>query len=134
MFQTDKSKIYLYRIRKKFLIPNISITEPNAFFDTKFCRYRIRFFFFDTNFLIPNPILVSIPNPILSKKLEKFRKQEVSKCHTLFTILRIWISVVLNQFWHRCKRRCPIPLAPSSLISPRFSPPISTLLIVSQEN
>ena len=41
---------------------NLNETESETFSDTKFFRYRIRYFFWYQIFTIPNPILFSIPN------------------------------------------------------------------------
>ena len=41
---------------------NLKETESETFFQTKYFRYRIRYFFRYQIFLIPNPILFSIPN------------------------------------------------------------------------
>ena len=64
--------------------------NPKLFSDTKFFRYRIRYFFRYQIFTIPNPILFTIPNFFdteseTTKKMEKFRNREVlkPKRHTL---------------------------------------------------
>ena len=87
---------FWYRIQYFFSIPNFSNTESDTFFDTKFFRYRIRYFF--------RYQIFSIPNPIPSQKLEKFRNREVSKPkrHTLnpeWTVVLGWVK----WCWVPCK-------------------------------
>ena len=107
--QTESETFLRYQIfpipnPKLFSIHNFFDTEPDTFFDTKFCdteseillkngkvskprsfenkffRYRIRYFFRYQIFMILNPILFSIPNP---KPSEKNKKVSKPKRHTL---------------------------------------------------
>ena len=78
------------RIQNFFPMPIFFDTESDTYFDTKFFRYRIQYFFWYQNFSKPIPILFPIPkisetDTDTIKKMEKFRNREVSKpkCHTL---------------------------------------------------
>merc|ERR1712210_150380 len=51
----------------------------------------------------------------------------------LLAILRIWLSFIPDEVRHWRKGRCPIPKSFSSLVRSRC-PPVSTLLVVRQEN
>ena len=57
------------RIRNFFPIPNFSDTESDTFFDTKFFRYRIQYFFWYQ--------IVLIPNPKPSKKWKNFETEKI---------------------------------------------------------
>ena len=63
------------RIRNFFPIPNFSDIESDTFFDTKFFRYRNRYFFRYQNFPIPNP---KPPKKWKSFETEKFRNRNVT--------------------------------------------------------
>ena len=90
-----------FRCAQTACTPNCYVmneTESKTFSDTKFVRYRIRYFFLYQIFTKPNPILFTIPNLFDTEsetiqKIEKFRNQEVSKPkhHTLVQV--IWMHL-----------------------------------------
>ena len=61
---------------KLFSIPKFSDTESNTFADNKYFQYRIRYFFRDQIFVIPNP------KPSKNEKsfeTEKFRNRNITQ-------------------------------------------------------
>ena len=62
--------------QKLFPIPNFFDTESDTFSDTKFLRYRNRYFFRYQNFSIPNP---KPPKKLKSFETEKFRNRNVTQ-------------------------------------------------------
>jgi len=72
----QKLRILLLEVISLWRYPK---SESKTFFDTKFYRYRIRYFFQYQVFTIPNPILFPIPNFFDTEsetiqKMKKFRK------------------------------------------------------------
>ena len=75
------------RIRNFFPIPNSFDTESDTFFDTKFLRYRIRYFF--------RYQIFSIPNPKPQKKWKSFETEKFRNWNV--TLWGVVVSMMLMQ-------------------------------------